>query len=277
MSLPEPFVFSQSALTAYTRCPRQFELRYMQRQPWPAPEMSPVLEAEARRLAGLRFHRLAQQAAAGVPLDLLTRQAEQEGDPMDFWWENFVQEYKDLLTRRGAAECYPEITLSAPLGKHRLVAKFDLLVITPDQWTIYDWKTENRPPKREHLRQRWQTRVYLALLAHSAPKFNHGEAFPPEQIRMTYWYANFPDAPVSFDYTQTAARRDWQAIAALVQEIAQQDTFPQTDDAQACKYCVYRSYCGRGVSAGDWQNADTETDKDDLAILSFDDIAESAF
>jgi hypothetical protein len=55
------------------------------------------------------------------------------------WWENF-QSSKDLTSLREAlvkrskgdrdrSGLYTEATLSAPLGKHRLLAKYDLIAI----------------------------------------------------------------------------------------------------------------------------------------------------
>lgn len=262
MSLNQPFVFSQSSLHAYTQCPLQFYLRYVQRQPWPAPERSPVQLHEKRRQAGLRFHRLAQQAALGIPLDLLTRQAAAEGETMLRWWQAFLDAFRPLLTRRGALpRLYPEWTLGAPLGTHRLLAKIDLLAQDDQTWTIYDWKTEEKAPRREYLRQRWQTRVYMALLAHHLR-----EKAQPEQIRMVYWFAEYPDTPYQFEYTQGDFVRDWRDLEAITAEIAAAEDFPRCADEKPCAYCNYRSYCGRGIQAGSLDESffDEDNQPDDL-------------
>jgi hypothetical protein len=51
------------------------------------------------------------------------------------------------------------------------------------------------------------------------------------------------------------------------------------DDEKACLFCVYRSLCGRGGKAGDWNLIDEDFDQDlPLSIdLDFDQIGEIAF
>ncbi len=262
--------FSQSALQTYERCPLQYQLRYLLRQPWPAPEQEPVLEHERQRLNGQRFHRLVQQALLGLPLDRLEAQAEALGPPLAAWWRAFRRTQAPLLAQAGQPQLRPEYLISAPLAEGRLVAKLDLLHQQPDRWTIYDWKTEARLPRREALRDRWQTRVYLALAVRVS-------GLAPEQIRMTYWYAAHPEASLTFDYTQDAYHRDWEAIQRLAAEIAAAQDFPRTADPRPCAWCNYRSYCDRGQQAGNWQDAPADEPDLPLDDLDFDQIAEIAF
>ena len=72
---------------------------------------------------------------------------------------------------------YPELTLSVPLGDHRLIAKFDLLAIEPGgRAVIVDWKTGQRRQGQSWLAGRLQTRVYRYVLAQAGAHLNDGAA-----------------------------------------------------------------------------------------------------
>ncbi len=264
-------LFSQSALQSYSRCPQQYQLRYLLRQPWPAPEQSPALEYERQRRNGEAFHRLVHQALLGLPTAKLEARANALGDPLPRWWQAFLQAQADLLQAAGSPALQPERTFSLPLPDGRLVAKFDLLHATPTGWTIYDWKTGLRLPARPALAQHWQTRVYLALATRVS-------GLAPEQIRMIYWYANAPETQIAFAYTQSDFQRDWEAILQLTHEMATASAYPRTQDERLCAWCNYRSYCDRGQQAGDWQQALLpEEAAPPSETLDFDQIAEVAF
>jgi hypothetical protein len=141
----ERFEFSQSSLQDYIDCRRRFQLRYVQRIAWPAAQAEPARENEQHIQRGERFHRLAQQYLLGVPEDRLTRMAEADEDVHILaWWTNFINCIPSTLS----GQRHVEVSLSAPLGRFRLVAKYDLVLIRPDgKVIIYDWKTSMHRPK----------------------------------------------------------------------------------------------------------------------------------
>jgi CRISPR/Cas system-associated exonuclease Cas4 (RecB family) len=177
---------------------------------------------------------------------------------------------------------YPEVTLSAPLGRFRLVAKYDLIATGKGHATIFDWKTYRRRPKNEWLHVRWQTRVYRALLVQAGAHLNGGQPFVPEQVEMVYWFADFPTEPARFIYQADQFKRDWDALKRIAEEISAGLTspttdFPQTDEVSKCSYCPYRSYCNRGIRAGDSADAELETEAEELFDINFEQIGEIAF
>jgi len=273
---------SQSSLQDYNDCPRRFELRYLQRLSYPAIETEPALENEKHQQEGEYFHRLVQQHLIGIPAEQIAKLANTEN--LQRWWENYITA-KDLsgLTHRALREdltgLYVETTLSAPLGKFRLVAKYDLIAIGKDQVTIYDWKTYRKRPKNEWLHIRWQTRVYRALLVQAGAHLNGNKPFIPEQIEMIYWFADFPAEPARFIYKADQYKRDWDALTKLADEIASASrfAFPKTDEVSKCSYCPYRSYCNRGIRAGDAADAELETEAEELFDINFEQIGEIAF
>ena len=270
--MPETLTtLSQSSLQDYADCPRRFELRYLQRLNYPAIETEPALENEKRQKEGEYFHRLAQQHLIGIPAEQVGKLANTEN--LQRWWSNFL----DFRSLRDFGSLYPEITLSAPLGKFRLVAKYDLIAIGKEQVTIFDWKTYHKRPKNEWLHIRWQTRVYRALLVQAGAHFNNGKLFAPEQIEMVYWFANFPTEPARFVYKADQYKRDWDALTKIADEITSAADFPKTDEVSKCSYCPYRSYCNRGIRAGDAADAELETEAEELFDINFEQIGEIAF
>ena len=274
-SMPGPLTtLSQSSLQDYADCPRRFELRYLQQLSYPAIEAEPALENEKHQQEGEYFHRLAQQALIGIPAEQIARLANTPN--LQRWWENFrpfSETGLRVFTRR-----LPEVTLSAPLGKFRLVAKYDLIGIANDgKVYIYDWKTYRKRPKNEWLHARWQTRIYRALLVEAGAHLNGGTRFAPEEIEMIYWFADFPSEPARFVYQADQFKRDWDALTRLAEEISLASIFPLTEDRAKCNYCPYRSYCDRGIRAGEAADAELESEAEELFDINFEQIGEIAF
>jgi CRISPR/Cas system-associated exonuclease Cas4 (RecB family) len=279
----QPFqltILSQSSLQDYLDCAQRFKLRYLDRLSYPAAETEPTLENEKHQQEGEYFHRLVQQHLIGIPAEQIAKFANTVN--LQRWWENF-QNSKDLAglleasRKRDLSGLYPEATLSAPLGKHRLLAKYDLIAIQNEKAIIYDWKTYRKRPRTEWLAARMQTRVYQALLVKAGAHLNHGKPFEPEQIEMIYWFADFPDDPACFPYTSAKFQRDWDVLLKLSEEIASAPSYPLTEDRQKCLYCTYRSYCERGIRAGTLEAAEAETEAEELFDVNFEQIGEIAF
>lgn len=267
---------SQSSLQDYADCARRFQLRYVERLAYPAAESEPALENEQHQREGEFFHRLVQQYLVGIPSKQVGKLANTPN--LQRWWENFSKE-KNLLGLREAdlTGLYPEATLSSPLGNFRLLAKYDLIAIRENKATIYDWKTYRKRPRNEWLAARMQTRVYRALLVHAGAHLNNGTPFEPEQIEMAYWFADFPNDPARFAYTSAQYKRDWDSLLKLADEINSASLYPLTDDANRCLYCPYRSYCERGVRAGEAGQAEAETEAEELFDVNFEQVGEISF
>ena len=273
----QPFqltILSQSSLQDYMDCAQRFKLRYLDRLSYPAVETEPTLENEKHQQEGEYFHRLVQQHLIGIPAEQIAKFANTPN--LQRWWENF-QNSKDLTALRDRSSLYPEATLSAPLGKYRLLAKYDLIALQDGKATIYDWKTYRKRPRTEWLAARMQTRVYQALLVKAGAHLNKGQPFEPEQIEMIYWFADFPTEPARFAYTSAQFKRDWDLLIKLSDEITAAPSYPLTEDRQKCLYCTYRSYCERGIQAGTMEQAETEMEAEELFDVNFEQIGEIAF
>jgi hypothetical protein len=249
MKLPSNFQFSQSSLQSYVNCPYQFYLRYIQNLAWPALQTSDALEMEAHMKQGNRFHALIHMYFLGLPQERLLEIAMADPLPgMVEWWDLFLGFAKKSIT----GTCLPELSLQTELVGALLMAKFDLLNIQDDYLVIYDWKTNLHPIKRSFLQKTLQTRVYPYILAKEYQSLNLGRTFSPDQVKMIYWQANSPEAPIVFNYSSDAHLADELYLGKLVSEIQSFDPgdFLKTSDHHRCKFCIYRSLCDRGDSAG---------------------------
>jgi len=268
--LQVPFTFSQSSLQDYADCARRFQLRYIEQLKWPAIESDPVLENERRQIEGQQFHRMVQQYMIGLPADKLDRQATTEN--LIRWWENFKTAAEGGLADRNASNLHPEVTLSAPLGKHRVLAKYDLITVKNGVATILDWKTYHKRPKDERMLARPQTRVYRALLVMAGAHLNNGQPFDAEQVEMQYWYADFPAESARFTYNSKSYKSDRRWLENLVSEISAKQSYPLTADEEKCGYCLYRSYCERGERASKTDELEPEFRVEDINLEQIQEI-----
>jgi CRISPR/Cas system-associated exonuclease Cas4 (RecB family) len=264
-------LLSQSSLQDYVDCALRFKLRYLDRLAYPAIESEPALENEKHQREGEYFHRLLQQHLIGISQEYIDKLANTPN--LEKWWANWQR----FMTQQEPGNRFPEVTLSAPLGKYRLVAKYDLISVADGRATIYDWKTYRKRPRNEWLSARMQTRVYRAVLVQAGAHLNNGQPFEPEQVEMVYWFADFPDEPARFTYTAAQYQRDWDTLLKLSEEVDSASSYPQTDDRQKCTFCTYRSYCERGVIAGDIGLAEAEMEAEELFDVNFEQIGEIAF
>ena len=289
MPLPPNFIFNQASLQDAVECRRRFQLRYLLELAWPAPVAEPADEHEAHIRSGEAFHRLIHQHQVGLPAERLTAQAEVKAEVevegvrnLASWWRNYLDQPPENLP----VVRYPEVTLSVPVGNHRLLAKYDLVAIEPGRRAvIIDWKTSARRPTGAWLAARLQTRVYRYVLVRAGSQLNRGAALGPEQIEMIYWFAAFPDQPERLPYNRTQHEADARYLTSLIAGLDQigDDDFPLTDDATRCRFCPYRSLCGRGVEAGemgaedDVAGAADEAATDWAASFDFEQVGEIAF
>ncbi len=241
MRYPPVFQYSQSNLQDYLDCARRFQLRHLDGQPWPAPLVEPLSDAEAERRLGEHFHRLIERYYLGIPV-------EPPVGIVGVWWEAFLDHLPANLPR---AIRRPEALYSVPLADRRLVAKFDLLAIDPRrQIVIVDWKTGRLRPSRESLASRMQTRVYL-FTAVEALAAAFGETVRPAAVKLIYWFAAAPEQPEVFTYSEAeheAARRDLTELIESIERHAE-SIWPLTAHLERCRACNYRSLCERGVEA----------------------------
>ena len=272
-NIPEDFIFSQSSLQDYADCPRRFQLHYLEKQRYPAPEVDDMLEFERRMEQGQRFHQLVHQHLLGIPTETLNRYI--QDDEVKSWFDNYLQNgLKDVPTMR-----FAEQVMTVPIANTMLLAKFDLVAIG-DRAVIIDWKTSRKLPKRNWLADKLQTIVYRYVLAKGGARLNGGQPISANNIEMHYWYADHNGKTIRFEYDDAQFQADEKMLTQLIQEIDTRTEFPLTDEVRRCHFCTYRSLCERGVEAGSLDEWDLlDYDSTDLEDFDFDleQIAEIEF
>ncbi len=234
-------LLSQNKLATFLTCQRRFQLRHLRRLPWPI--LPPDGDAEDSLARGQQFHQVLERHFLGldVPPEAIA------DDHVRRWWRAFQNRPPAIPPGKRL----PEHRLTVPIGGHLLLGRFDLLVIGEGDAPyahLYDWKT-GRPRRESDLRDDWQTRLYLALLAEGGSALlGHGRSLAPEAITITYWYANEPDAPHTIAYSATWHAQNWadiQAITAQIDAALAHNDWPLTADWEECRRCAYQVYCGR--------------------------------
>lgn len=160
---------SQSHLNLLSQCPRKFQYRYLDQ--WGLPTVEIQLEQQT---LGSQFHHLIQQQALGLDIQPFLETSSQ----LRQWFEA-LQQFPPPLLKGASQHEYQQLLRCQNVT---LVAVYDLLIQTPQQAQIVDWKTYRRPRNLEALRQDWQTRLYPYLLVETS-------AYVPEQVSMLYWFA----------------------------------------------------------------------------------------
>lgn len=271
------FHFTQSNLQDYLDCPRRFQLRHVQSQAWPGVEADPFIEHELHMERGARFHRLVERHQLGVDVAQLERSIPDAR--LLEWWRAYLA-FEELHALEGRR--YPEFTLVGELVGSKLAATYDLLVVTPDgRVVIFDWKTYSRAPGREHFVSRVQTGLYQFLAVVSGADIA-GKTILPGDVSMIYWVVSAPSAPVKFEYSEAQHEQNRAYLARLLKTIYARDpaeVWPLVADDVFCRFCMFRSLCGRGEYAGDFEAF--SMDYDDVAgekmVLGIDDVDEVGF
>jgi hypothetical protein len=261
--------FTQASLQDFVDCPRRFQLRYLMELPWPAVPTEPISENEKITQLGQRFHQMAHQRFLGIQSANI--EASINDQELQEWWHNFEDFACTLINQK--CVLLPEFTFTSSIEQSRIVAKFDLiLACSENKFTIYDWKTYRSRPILKNLLRRIQSRVYPYLLTKVGADINRRIAIDPANVEMIYWFASYPEQAIRFSYNSSRFHADERFLTNLIETIngLDENKFFLTEDQQQCKYCVYRSLCDRGATAGEINGMDDFLDTPAAAEIEFD-------
>lgn len=254
MDLPDNFSFSQRSLQDFDYCKRLFRYRYVEKIKWPAVELDPIDELEKRAKLGAEFHRVVHQFYSGIPEQKIENSL---GDPtLKKWWNNFKN---SMIKNSDESDAYlAEVRLYSIVRNMRLTAKIDLIAVKPDgSRIIYDWKTSRKRPQRKALNGHFQTMVYPFVLISARDRIFPWKNFTPDQVKMIYWFAEFPEDIEVFSFDQHNLDRAREVISNVIEKIDRMrpGEFSKTNQEIKCNYCVYRSLCERGYLPGNDEDA----------------------
>ena len=193
---------SQSHLNILEICPPQFQRLYLEQLGSP---MSP--EIQDNLAWGSQFHQLMQQRELGLSIESILNQSHDLQHTVNALWIAVDQQHN--LTQQSWREAEHSRTLE--FRGYLLTAIYDLLILDDKQAQILDWKTYLQPQNEQKLKNNWQTRLYLYLLAESSD-------YLPEHISMTYWFVKIPHEPKfwKFQYSETLHQKNHQDLSDLL-------------------------------------------------------------
>ena len=274
------FSFSQGSLQDFLECRRRFFLRYIKKVKWPAVQTEPVLESEKHLRQGAAFHRSIHQYLLRIPSNGMS--FDPHNEEYQVWWQNFINFATQLDgVSDPTARRFPEQSLVGTIAGQRLVAKYDLITIFPNNKVIiYDWKTSLHRSDRKWLANRMQTIIYPYLIQQSGMDLTLLQEIDPNDITLVYWFASFPEQIEIFKYGEKEFKRDQKFLADLLKlinrlvETEDEHNFPLTENEKHCAFCVYRSLCDRGIKAGLKSEVNEPEIADQEIVIDFDQITE---
>ena len=219
---------SQSHLNLLSICPPKFQRLYLDcLGSIAAPEQQESMQW------GSRFHLLMQQRELALPIEPLLATDTELDRSLKALIEAAPELQPDVEIWREAEHCR---TLS--WDNFLFTVIYDLLIAEAERATILDWKTYRQPIKAQVLRQNWQTRLYLYVLAETS-------AYQPEQIQMTYWFVKSGQpSQVKIGYSQAEHERTEADIGILLTDLNKwlqnnrefQVDFPHRADCESCPF-----------------------------------------
>lgn len=227
---------TQTQISAYERCKRQYYLKYIRRLVWP------VETADRRKVReGDDFHLLMRQLIMGLPRESLIIPDDDKN--IAHWLDVFQREQPLGKPYRVFAEKEVSLLFADLLW----LGKFDALALDADRLTIFDWKTGTIPPDRMHYARLPQTRLYrfLALSCASRLTGSGRHRLPAENVEMVYWFPQYPDQTVRLPYSDREYQEDMTWLKMLAREMTSDDEkdYPQTEKQRLCSFCEYRTHC----------------------------------
>ena len=242
---------SQAHLTLLDTCDRKYQYIFFDALAAPT-----TYDRQITAQWGSQFHLLMQQRAMNLPIEAIAPANKEMTASMEALAAAAPQLFEQVSHTR--AEIDADTDKSFTQSEHRrtlafngylLAAIYDLVVISPNQGQIFDWKTHQKPPKKDWLQQDWQTRLYLYILCETTE-------LKPEQISMTYWFvrlgkANQQPSFYQFGYSWPQHQQTRQDLSALTSKLArmiEQLEFPKVPvGSELCDTCAFNVRCDRAT------------------------------
>ena len=236
---------SQHKLQLLEACPRKFQHLHLDGLAAPLePDRQVWLDW------GARFHLLAQQRELGLSVEAVAVGT----DPKMFrGLESLYANVPELVGAGKNGEVFREAEhvrtykMDGEIDSFLLTVAYDLFVAYAERACILDWKTYAKPQDAAFLRDRWQTRLYLFVLAETS-------TYAPEQLSMTYWFARGKQPQkVTFAYDRERHERTREDLAEHLDWLGRwlrgyqaKIPFPQVHaGSQECATCPFARRCQR--------------------------------
>ncbi|MDX1977259.1 MAG: PD-(D/E)XK nuclease family protein [Pseudanabaenaceae cyanobacterium bins.68] len=233
---------SQGGLQVWDACRRKFQYIYLEDC-----QSLPAIAAAKGLELGSQFHLLVQQSFLGQ--DIRPWLA---GQPKLQRWYQAFELFRQQLP---SGEYLPEHRRCWGDQGVGVNVIYDLLVLGRDQAVIFDWKTHQHPIRMGQLRQQWQTRLYLYVLAKTS-------AYACKDLSMVYWFANRAEQ-VRIGYSDALHAEIEEDLSDRLQEIrlgleTKQDWPRLARTSEVCGQCQFYYRC--------WSDVGQELDYPEIEV-----------
>jgi len=236
-----PPSISQQHLQLWITCRRKFRHTFLDEINFPI-----NYELQEKLTLGKQFHLVIQQHQMGIDITQIVDSESQ----IQKWFHSYLAHPPQMLD----GEQFSEQKRTVQFAGTTLTAIYDLLILGKTSAQIIDWKTHQNPIASSILADHWQTKLYLFILHETTN-------YAPEQISMTYWFANAlpSQKTVEIAYTTNQHQATTQALRQILQEMAEDDRYlPLPLHSKPCQYCEFLPRCQAEVTS--FQLTDLELD-----------------
>jgi len=242
---------SQAHLTLLDTCDRKYQYVFFDALSAPA-----TYDQQLTTQWGSQFHLLMQQQALNLPVAAIAGANQDMAASMAALAvvapEVFEASATPWTEAKNSSDLEPfrqsEHRRTLAFNNYLLTVIYDQLVLTPKQGQIFDWKTHQKPPKKDRLQKDWQTRLYLYVLCETTE-------LAPEQLSMTYWFVRLSQGeqaqPSAYRFDYSAAQhqqteQDLQALTSRLTRMSERLDFPKIPmGSEQCETCTFNVRCDR--------------------------------
>ncbi|MFM2062626.1 MAG: hypothetical protein RLZZ507_2296 [Cyanobacteriota bacterium] len=239
----ELFRLSQGHLNLLATCPRKFQHNYLEKLATPTDP-----KQEEHQISGSRFHLLMQQREIGLPINSFL----EADDKLKTWMTDFNETAPEILTPDINNQTFRESEhyRTLQIENYLLTVVYDLLIADNEKADIFDWKTYQKPQKRNDLAKNWQTKLYMYVLAETS-------TYLLENISMTYWFVQAKEQPknIPFHYETKKHRQTEKQLNQLLNKLTNWlddyengKPFPQVEESKTCDFCQFAKQCDRSAN-----------------------------
>ncbi|AFY38921.1 hypothetical protein Lepto7376_2650 [[Leptolyngbya] sp. PCC 7376] len=224
------FYVSQAHLQKFQDCPPSFQNAYLDQLATP---LNPV--QQQKQEWGIRFHLAMQQLHSGFPLEQIT-----DDEQLKKSVQSLLAEIPYFQIQSGDRHSVAEYRQTLLKQDFLLTIICDWVLFRGDGLEIHDWKTYRQPKQPDRLKNHWQTKLYLYLMAEKTD-------YNPDDLSMTYWFieAGKPPQSSTFKYSYIWHQKIESELNQLLEMLTksldnyfEKNIFFQHFEPTDCWYCL---------------------------------------
>ena len=246
------FLYSQNSINTYKSCPLKFKYKYIDKVNWKQDDENSRDYYENLKL-GTDFHLICERYFNNIPTGIEYC----ENHDFHIW----LDKIKRLIPLEDKNIYLPEYEVRFKLDDISIQAKYDLVIISENNISIWDWKTENRKLEHKNVENRMQTIIYLFLAKEVIPKL-YNKDITCENISINYYQPEYYNEPITIKYSEEKHIQNNKNIKNYIDTIR---TTSYEDENSIkynnhCKFCEFNKLCNKEeVNYEAWEDENYES------------------